>query len=470
MISSDIHTKSDNLLYAGAAEIVITPTGSQFLWGYPHVERYSTGVHDPLYSSAFYLDDGRSKVMFIANDIIFVDKDITRRVRERITAETGIPSEAILVSATHTHSGPMIVEYLSNRFDSAVPKPDRGYIDFLVDKMTAAGCAAARSVVPARLEFALADGTGIGGNRRDPDNGAADPEVPVLAAVRADTGVPVGCMLVYSMHPTVLHEDSTLVSTDFPGAAKKYIREHVFGAGGSGGADGDAGNVPVIYHTGPAGNQSPRHAVKENTFAEAEQLGEMLGRRVEEAWKDRRVLDTDTLAAASTEINLPRRAFPEAEDARTKLDAARQRLEELRNRGAPRQEVRTAEVDWFGAEETLALSQSQEEGLLTEYHNKCMPAEIHVIRIGGVAFAGWQGECFVEYALELKKRFPRTYVISLANGELQGYIVTPEAEREGGYEASNGLFTAESGKLLVEATSALLENMEDASENAGGEA
>ena len=169
-----------------------------------------------------------------------------------------------------------------------------------------------------------------------------------------------------------------------------------------------------------------------------------------------------------------RRAFPEAEDARTKLDAARQRLEELRNRGAPRQEVRTAEVDWFGAEETLALSQSQEEGLLTEYHNRCMPAEIQVIRIGGrtggLSIVGWQGECFVEYALELKKRFPRTYVISLANGELQGYIVTPEAEREGGYESSNGLFTAESGKLLVEATSALLENMEDASESAGGEA
>jgi neutral ceramidase len=440
-------------LRAGAAETDITPANSQFLWGYPHVERYSTGIHDPLYSSAFYLDDGRTRILFIANDIIFVDKHITRLVRERISAETGVPAGNILISATHTHSGPMIVEYVSNRFDSAVPKPDPGYIDFVVGKMTEAGCTAAARAVPARLEFALADGTGIGGNRRDPAGGVADPEVAVLAAVHAENGTPIGCMLVYSMHPTVLHEDSSLISADFPGAAKKYVKEKIFGTAAG-------GNVPVVYHTGPAGNQSPRHAVKENTFAEAERLGGMLGRRVEDAWKDRNTLEKVTLAAASAEIDLPRRTFPNAEEARAKLEAARKRLEELRNQNAPWQEVRTAEVDWFGAEETLALARSQEEGLLEEYYNRCMPAEIQVVRVGGLIFVGWQGECFVEYALELKKRFPDTYVISLANGELQGYIVTPEAEREGGYEASNGLFTAESGKLLVQVTAGVIEKMQ----------
>ena len=445
-------------LHAGAAEIEITPADSQFLWGYPHVKRYSTGVHDSLYSSALYLDDGSTRVLFIANDIIFVDKEITRRAREGIGAATGIPGRNILISATHTHSGPMIVEYISNRFDSAVPKPDRKYIDFLIEKITEAGCAAAAAAVPARLEFAVADGTGVGGNRRDPAGGAADPEVPVLTAVQADTGAPVGCMLVYSMHPTVLHEDSPLVSADFPGAVKKYVKEKVFGpVGGE--------SVPVIYHTGPAGNQSPRYAVRGNTFAEAERLGEMLGKRVEDAWKERSSLEKGSLTAASTGINLPRRSFPDTGEARSKLEAARKRLEELRNQNVPRQEVRTAEVDWFGAEETLALAQSQEEGLLEEYYNRCIPAEVQVFRIGGPAdglsFVGWQGECFVEYALEIKKQLPDTYIISLANGELQGYIVTPEAEREGGYEASNGLFTAESGKLLVKETLALLEQMKE---------
>lgn len=55
---------------AGAAAVEITPKESQFLFGYPHVERMSTGVHDPLFSSALYLENGCEQVLFIANDII----------------------------------------------------------------------------------------------------------------------------------------------------------------------------------------------------------------------------------------------------------------------------------------------------------------------------------------------------------------------------------------------------------------
>ena len=39
-------------LIAGAAAVDITPDGSQFLFGYPHVARYSTGAHDRLLASA----------------------------------------------------------------------------------------------------------------------------------------------------------------------------------------------------------------------------------------------------------------------------------------------------------------------------------------------------------------------------------------------------------------------------------
>jgi len=39
-------------LEAGAAVVEITPRDRQFLYGYPHLRRYSTGVHDPLLSSA----------------------------------------------------------------------------------------------------------------------------------------------------------------------------------------------------------------------------------------------------------------------------------------------------------------------------------------------------------------------------------------------------------------------------------
>jgi hypothetical protein len=59
-------------LNAGAATVDITPEDSQFLFGYPHVPRFSTGVHDPLLSCALYLDDGRTSLLFVANDVIYV--------------------------------------------------------------------------------------------------------------------------------------------------------------------------------------------------------------------------------------------------------------------------------------------------------------------------------------------------------------------------------------------------------------
>ena len=86
-----------------------------------------------------------------------------------------------------------------------------------------------------------------------------------------------------------------------------------------------------------------------------------------------------------------------------------------------------------------------------------MPAEIQLIRIGPWSFVAWPGEIFVEFALQVKSRHPNTFIISLANGELQGYLVTKEAVAEAGYEASNALFASPaSGEQFVLETLELL--------------
>jgi len=430
-------------LLAGAASADITPLDRQFLFGYPHVERYSTGVHDPLLSSAVYLAAGAEQMMFIANDIIFVGKASAERVRVRIEAATGVPASHVMVTATHTHSGPITVDYLSNEDDPVVPKADPTYLAHLEDGIVAAALAAHAAAQPAEVGLAVANGSGVGGNRRDP-TGPSDPQVPVLI-VRAAGGGPIACMLVCSMHPTVLHEDSTLVSADFPGMARRFLQERVLGP-----------QVPVVYHTGPAGNQSPRHVTRANTFAEAERLGAILGKAVAEAVATVSYTSEVRLSSARRFLELPRRTFPSVEEAQAKLVHARERLERLRRENAPRQEIRTAEVDWFGAEETVTLARAAAEGRIEAYYRSCLPAEIQALSINKWTFVGWPGEVFVEYALEVKSQRPDTYILSLANGELQGYIVTEEAAREGGYEASNGLFGPPAGRMLVEATLELL--------------
>ncbi len=432
-------------LKAGSAVADITPVNSQFLFGYPHVERYSTGVKNPLLSSALFLDNGSKKIMFIANDIIFVDKALSGRVRSKIASVTGMDEQYIMVTATHTHSGPLTVDYLSNIGDPVVPKTDPTYIELLEKGIVEAGISAFENSRPARAGLVIADGSGVGTNRRDP-SGPADPEVPVLLVKEKSSEKYIACMLVYSMHPTVLHEDSTLVSGDFPSYTREYLQEKVLGK-----------DCPVLYHTGPEGNQSPRHVTSANTFAEAERLGYMLGKRIEAEIDKAEYFPNLDLDGTRGYINPPLKEPMAVPDAEKHLDKAVKQLDFLRKSGAPSQEVRTAECDWFGAEETLTLAQSADNGLREKYLKNCLPAEVQVFKIGGWYFAAWPGEVFIEYALDIKSKYKNLFVINLANGEFQGYIVTPEAAEEGGYEASNAMFEPETGSMLIAETSRLME-------------
>jgi len=260
----------------------------------------------------------------------------------------------------------------------------------------------------------------------------------VLLVRTADGQRVIACMVVYSMHPTVLRENSSVVSADFPGAARRALQRTALPAG-----------CPILYHTGPAGDQSPRHVLRGSSIAEVERLGGMLGEAIA-AVIPAVVCRADLpLQVGQCFVELPRRGMPTVARAEADLTVAAARLAKLRGNGASPQEVRRAEVDWFGAEETVTLARAAADGRLEAATAACMPAEIQTIRVGPWTFVGWPGEIFVEHALALKAQAPNTFVISLANGELQGYIATEAAAIEGGYEATNALFAPRSGSLLV---------------------
>jgi len=432
-------------LRAGAASVELTPERSMFLFGYPHVPRWSTGVHDPLESAALYLETGPSRHLFIANDLIFVTKEMVREVRTRIHERTGLSPAAITVTATHTHSGPLTADHVSNSADPVVPPCDLSYVRWACQQMVEAGCRAIARAVPAEIALGRARAEGVGTNRHDPA-GPADPDVPVLV-VRQHEGPVIAAMLAYAMHTTVLHEDSKLISADFPYFTRRYLKEQ--------------GVVPrdsvIVYHNGASGNQSPRHVTRANTFAEAQRLGELLGRAVAGAFRGLEFTTDAHLETVTHEEELALRSLPAADEAERALTAARARFDALRHSPtAPRTAVRTAECDVFGAEETVALARAAADGRLERCARSCQPAEIQVVRLAGANFVFWPGEFFVEYALRVKAAVPNTFVITLANGELQGYIATPDAVRAGYYEARNAVFDASNGERIVERTLALL--------------
>lgn len=428
-------------IHAGVAVRDVSPTTPMFLVGYPHVPRISTGVHDPLLASALCLRGEAGAVLLVGVDILFISPATAREVRRRISRATGLPEAAIFVSCTHTHSGPLTIDYLTFRDDPCVPPTDPAYVEFLTRQIVDAAIEAAATPHPAAIAWTTADGRDVGGNRLSP-TGVTDPAVGVLAVRALDSGRWLALDVTYGMHPTVLHEDSTLVSADFPGYTRQHLREAL------------DPELVVVYHSAPCGNQSPRNAVTAQTFSEAERLGRMLGERIltrvrqlGEAEYSREIPLSGILDGVTP---IPR-AMPELADVERLLRERVVTFERLQREGAGHGPVRTAECAVFGAEESVTLARAQASGELADVYAAYRIAEVQAVRVGPTVMVGLPAEIFVEYALEIKRRVGNSVVVvSLVNGEMGGYLVTPEAAAAGGYEAANSLFLPETGSLLAE--------------------
>lgn len=429
----------------------ISPRGSVYLAGYPHTERISSGIHDPLQAVALCLANNDTRVLMLAVDTLFLTPATARELRREIAEKTGTPADNVFISCTHTHSAPPVADMLAWREDPSVAPVDTGYLAHFKAGIIAAAVAATHAMRPAELAWTTADADGIGGNRLGPD-GPMDPEVGVLAVRDSGTGELLAISAICGMHPTVLHEDSTLVSADFPGYTRAALRE-AFSAG-----------LAVLYHLGPCGNLSPRRCVQAQTFEEAERLGRLLARRIAatiSAIPTERFRRDITLRVVAGTVPLPARTMPAVDQAEKRLRRARATYRRLKREHAARAEIRTAECAVFGAEEGLCLARCRVDGALEAVIDTHLPATVQVLRIGDRCLAGMPGELFVEYGLELKRRTNGSaFAVSLVNGELQGYIVTPEAARAGGYEADSRLFEPQSGAILVDAAVRLIEQMQ----------
>src|SRR6476661_1042558 len=94
-------------LRVGAATAVITPEAGTPMAGY-YSARAAEGVHDDLYARAIVLEQDGSKAALVACDLISMPRRIVERAREQIEQETGIPGAHVMISATHSHTGPVL--------------------------------------------------------------------------------------------------------------------------------------------------------------------------------------------------------------------------------------------------------------------------------------------------------------------------------------------------------------------------
>jgi neutral ceramidase len=306
---------SGNQLRAGAGRADITPATGYTMGGWIRSEIKSRGQHTRLFARAIVLERDGRKIALVATDLVHTTNGMLVEVAERLR-DRGIGERDLIVSASHTHSGPS--GYMNfQTFNTAFPSrrnpteleiggPDRQLYSFLVRRLTAAIRRADDDLTPARAGWGETELLGTTQNRsieahlnghgqvldRGAGNASLDPEGyrhtidPEVHVLRVDktisrkvcrrrrarprrrrcrertVGLPIGAWSTFSNHGTVNKPTFPYYQADHHGAANRVFEAAVRDAGRvpagqevvNAYGNTDEGDTSAgINHTGPAG-------------------------------------------------------------------------------------------------------------------------------------------------------------------------------------------------------------------------
>lgn len=427
---------------AGASEKRITPPIGIRMAGYAARKGSAVGVHDDLYVGALVLDDGAEEVSILAVDLLGLDKAAVSLIRKSISERIGIDANNVLICASHTHSGPV----------TSGDKVDRDWISSLKERIVEVALQAHEGRRDARLGVGRGEVEGIGANRRDPEKGVVDKSVGVI---RIDDirGNPIAVLMNYACHATVLGHDNLLISADYPGYAKKVIRNALGEEAVVMFANGACGDI------NPGGYSSDISAIggyiPGRTFERAEKLGSLLGKEVLRVAKNVKTHPRINLSMVTERVRLPLRELPTLKEAEERLEEKEELVRRLEDQGASSHEVTEAKIAAVYAK--VELAHARKASLLP---TNDMETELQAIALDEALLVALPGEAFVEIGLSVKNkcRFNHTLVIGYANDSI-GYIPTKEALLKGGYEVTASMLSLEGVRRLKETALSLVGRM-----------
>ncbi len=434
------------MLKACMKRVDITPPQGLELAGYPHYPRNNKGAHDPLYAACLYLNNGTEEVAFVTLDLLFFSKQHVKKVRALVEEKCGMSGKNVMISCSHTHSGPWASGRLDIESLEAGKKQPAQYVEFLITTISdliaqAKGDAYAASFATG-YELCGAE-SGVGGNRRMP-GGPHDPLVSFMAIKNADGNI-TGVMVNYTLHPTFIHEWSEVCTADYPCYLKMEIEETY-------------PTCLVGFAQGTSGNQSSRYYRQGESYDEAERVGRILGKAAVKAIEKAKWQDDMVIKVESEEIEVPIRDFGTEEELRAQVAHDEEIYKDLYAKygdSKNRDEYylwQNANLKLLGSEDQLGYVLMEKKGISPELKSEEVPAEIMVVRLGGACVIGLQGEVFVEFGLYLKAvaGFDPVIINELANGVLPGYLYTPESLITGGYETDTSMIAEDFGVNMVD--------------------
>jgi hypothetical protein len=399
-------------LFAGAVEVDITPPVGVAMAGYGARTHNSIGIHDPLYARALYLKLDSRELLLITCDLIGVDLNFTSQLRQDISEALGISPDHIMVSCTHTHSGPQ--GFLPDE-PVHVSLKDEGLREITRRKLLGAAKWAVSEAEPVSLSFYNLNLTGIGKNRNDPEEGPIDPQLSLLR-VNKPTGEPYAVFYNYGCHPTVMGHQNLFISADLPGAASRALKSHY-------------PDCVFIFTNGASGDVSTRFTRREQRFPEVNRLGNILASGVLQAMMKSEPLPVSEIGGERIMLDLLQRTFPPEEEIQATIMDLEKKIEKLRAQSAPHGEIRKVVTQLEGAK-------GQQVMVKTQIDPSFFSTELQFFHIGALFIAGIPGEPFSQTVLDIKADcFPKkTVVISYAN-DTKGYFPDQRSIENNTYEA-----------------------------------
>jgi hypothetical protein len=437
---------------AGASAVDVSPTVLPALINGGFLEARSDKVRDPLMARALVLDDGATRLAIVVLDSCMMPRDLLDRAKTLARDRTGIPTDRMLVSATHTHSAPAAMGALGCA-------PDLNYVELLPPKIAESIAQAAANLRPARIGWGSVDDfehthcrrwirrpdrliTDPFGNPsarahmhpgyQNPDaiapSGPVDPELSVLS-VQTPEGRPIALLANYSMH----YFGASAVSADYFGRFAAILKRLIKAE------DADPPFVGMMSQ-GTSGDQhwmdysQPRKTITIDEYSEA------VARSALSAYEKIRYHEWVPLTMAETTLRLARRVPDER-----RLAWARPIVDAMGDR-APKT------LPEVYAREAIAL-----------HDDPARVLKLQALRIGDLGIAAIPDEVYALTGLKIKARSPlrSTFTIELANGS-EGYIPPPEQHALGGYTtwpARTAALEVEAEPRIVEAVLGLLEQV-----------
>jgi hypothetical protein len=250
-------------LRVGAAVRDITPTSDMLpLTRVPKVEM--VGVLDPIHVRVIALTSGGATTLIVC---VETGKSLGPQLARVLSQRAGIPLEAILFTATHSHATPEITEnWIDLHFEegSKVTNQQRWAL-FVQQQLLAAADEALANMKNAAVGIGYAESY-INVNRDAVYNKTVDGKVvevvglgfnptgptdKTVAAIRFndESGKPIAFIVNYAVHGTVMHANTNLsgksgISADIPGFVSTWLEQKYPGS-------------VAMWLSGAAGDQAP---------------------------------------------------------------------------------------------------------------------------------------------------------------------------------------------------------------------